>query len=80
MTEKGCEVFLFNRTQTTGLGVMINRFFLDRQFWGIAEHPANIGSSNFRYANNDQSIHLTQKHQRKKKTWEDKKKSILLIS
>ena len=60
-------------TQTTGVGIMIGRCSPDSQHEGNACRPANVGSSSFRYTNDDLTNHTNQRHQHRKWTWEDNK-------
>ena len=54
-------------TQATCLGVMIGRCSLESQHGRFDRHPANVGSSFFKYKNDDVRNH---NHQRpKRKTW-----------
>ena len=58
-------------TQATGLGVMIGRCSLDSQHGGPGRHPTNVGSSLFRYLNNNIGNHNDQRPKRKAWTRED---------
>ena len=52
---------------------MIGSCSLDYQHGEPSKYPANVGCSNFRYTNNDQSNYSTERHQRKKWIKEDNK-------
>ena len=60
-------------TEATGLGIMIGRFLIYSQNGRPKQHPANVGCSFFRYTNDNQSNHSSQRHQLKKWTIEDNK-------
>ena len=60
-------------TQTIGLDVMISRGSIYGQYKGTDRDPAQVGSSNLRYAYKNPSNHSIQKYQRKKWTREARK-------
>ena len=58
-------------TLKTGLGVMIGRCSSDSQHVRTGRHPTNVGSSFFRYINDDVKYHNDQRPKRKTWAWED---------
>ena len=58
-------------TQASGLGVMIDRCSPGSQHGRSKRHPANVGSSLFRYTNGDLRNHTKQRPKRKAWTKED---------
>ena len=58
-------------TQATGLGVMIGRCSPDSQHGRPDHHPTNVGSSFFRYINDDVRNHNDHRPKRKTGTKED---------
>ena len=53
---------------------MIDSCSFDSQRWRPDSNPANVGCSNFRYANNDRNIYSTETHQQK--NWTEKPTEI----
>ena len=63
-------------TQTTGLGVMIVRCSLERQYGRSNGHYANVGCSSLRYTNDEQINHSNQRPQRRKWTRKNNKTAL----